>query len=46
MSMVTPKTRPEKRKHVTALLADIEEHLRDVIILADQHHLGCRIGVG
>ena len=24
----------------------LEEHLRDVIILADQHHLGCRIGVG
>jgi len=34
------------RRERDDVVGGIEEHLRDVITLADQHHLGFRIGVG
>jgi hypothetical protein len=39
-------SRGRPRRERDGVVGGIEEHLRDVIILADQHHLGCRIGVG
>jgi hypothetical protein len=42
LTLFSRPSAPRRRRRCWRL----EEHLRDVIILADQHHLGCRIGVG